>query len=409
MSALIDPAEALRVLLDAVPPFEEEEIELSAAGQRVLVEPVAADRDFPPSDRSAMDGFAVCAAEAAPSGAVLKIVAELPAGKSASGVAIGQGEAARVFTGAVIPEGADAVVMVEQTTEDLERKTVRIDEAPRDGQHIRRRGEDARAGDEVLAAGTELGPAEIAALAAVGRGRVRVGRRPRIAVLSTGTEVVDVATIPEAHQVRNSNTPMLRAQLAAMGLLSIDLGTVEDTTGRLDDAIAMAASADLVLISGGVSVGDYDLVEQAMKRAGYDVLFHNVAMRPGKPILAARRNSSLAIGLPGNPLSAFTGFEVFVAPALRRWTGHRTPVLPLVRAALQEGVRAQPGRRTYRLARLTWRDGRPEAAPVRSASSGDVLSLARANAFICIPALGGAIEAGSDVDVMPFASAARRD
>jgi molybdopterin molybdotransferase len=400
--AMLQVAEALEILLDAARPLASEEVDLVAALGRVLADPVAADRDFPPADRSAMDGFAVRAADTAAAGPTLRVTGELPAGRSAEGVTVNAGEAIRIFTGGVIPRGADAVVMVELTEEDRASRTVRVLEPTPRGQHIRRRGEDLTAGEIVLAAGALVGPAEIAALAAVGRARIDVIRPPRVAVISTGDEIVDIEESPAPHQVRNSNGRMLIAQLAAMGFASTDLGIVTDDPDRLDEAIERGLSGDVLVLTGGVSVGEYDLVGGALARAGCEVLFHKVAMRPGKPILAARRGGCLVLGLPGNPVSAFTGFHVFVAPALRRLMGHPEPVEAPIRATLLDRVHRKPGRLTYQLARLSWRDGRPVAAPVRSASSGDVLSLARANAFIVVPGGMEAVEAGTEVDVAPW-------
>jgi len=404
---MLQVAEALKILLDDVRPLDAVEVALEAAFGRVIAEPVAADRDFPPTDRSAMDGFAVRAADATSAPAVLRVTGELPAGRSADGVVVNSGEAVRIFTGGVIPAGADAVVMVEQTEEDRERGTVRVLEPPAVGQHIRGRGEDVKAEEIVLVPGTRVGPAEVAALAAVGRTRLRVVRAPRVAVISTGDEVVDAEVPPAPHQVRNSNGRMLLAQLAGMGLKSTDLGIVTDDPARLDASLARGLEGDVLLLTGGVSVGEYDIVGSALVRAGCKILFHKVAMRPGKPILAAQREGCLVLGLPGNPVSAFTGFHVFVTPALRRLMGHPEPVVPPIRATLLDRVHRKPGRLTYQLARLSWRDGRPVVVPVRSASSGDVLSLARANAFIVVPGGTDAVEAGADVDVVPWGGRSR--
>lgn len=397
---MLEVADALRILLDAVRPLEPVDVDLDAALGAVLAESVVADRDLPPTDRSAMDGFAVRTADLPDPGASLRIAGELPAGRSGDGVVVGPGEAIRIFTGGVVPIGADAVVMVERTEEDRDRGVVRILERPEPGQHIRRRGEDLRAGEAAVSAGSIVRPAEIAALAAVGRTRVTIVRRPRVAVVSTGSEVVDAGVVPAAHQVRNSNARMLSAQLAAMGLAPTDLGIVADEPARLDDVVARGLQCEVLLLTGGVSVGEYDLVGAALAGAGCEVLFHNVSMRPGKPILASRRGDRLAFGLPGNPVSAFTGFHVFVAPALRRLMGFPTPVVAPLRATLDDRLRRKPGRLTYQLASVSWSTGRPVVTPVRSASSGDVLSLARANAFIVAPGDARPIEAGDEVPVL---------
>jgi len=399
---MLEVEEALRILLEAVRPLPAVEVELADARGRVLAEPVKADRDLPPTDRSAMDGFAVRSRDLSTGRVRLRVIGELPAGRSADGVHVGDGEAVRIFTGGVIPRGADAVVMVELTREDRERGTVDVLEPAESGRHIRRRGEDLQAGATVLAPGSPIGAAEIAALAAVGATRVWVTRAPSASVVSTGSEVVDVSATPAPHQVRNSNARMLLAVLAALQVAPIDLGIVSDDPVRLDEAITRGLRADVLMMTGGVSVGDYDLVGEALGRAGCEVLFHNVAMRPGKPILVARRKSCLVLGLPGNPVSAFTGFQVFGAPALRRLMGYGEPVAAPFRATLLERLQPRPGRRSYQLARVSWRDGRAVVLPVRSASSGDVLALARANAFIVAAGDSRPVEAGEDVDVMTW-------
>ena len=250
--------------------------------------------------------------------------------------------------------------------------------------------------------GSTSGAAEIAALAAVGRTRVNVVRPPRVAVMSTGDEVVEVDANPAPHQVRNSNAAMLLAQLQSMRVEARYLGIAGDECAALDAMIADGLTGDVVVLTGGVSVGEYDLVGAALIRAGCEVLFHNVAMRPGKPIVAAKRGGCIVLGLPGNPVSAFTGFHVFVAPALRKLLGDPQPVAAPLRATLLEPLRRRPGRLTYHLAHFRWRDGEPFVAPVASASSGDVLSLVRANAFIVSSGDPDAIPAGDEVDVVAW-------
>jgi molybdopterin molybdotransferase len=324
------------------------------------------------------------------------------AGQDASGTSVGAGEAVRVFTGALIPRGADAVVMVELTEVDRDSGAVVVKEPVEPGQHIRRRSEDARAGETVIEPGTIVRPAEVAALAAVGRTRVAVVRPPRVALMSTGDEVVEAEADPAPHHVRNSNARMLLAQLRSARAEARYLGIAGDDRAALDAMIADGLAADVLVLTGGVSVGEYDLVGAALVRAGCEVLFHTVAMRPGKPILAARRGTCLVLGLPGNPVSAFTGFQVFVKPALRKLSGDPQPIAPPIGAQLLEPLRRRPGRLTYHLACLRWLDGRPFVAPVASASSGDVLSLVRANAFIVAPGGTEAIPAGDTVDVLAW-------
>lgn len=397
---MLDVAGALQILLDATAPLAAVEVESRQALGSVLAEEVHADRDLPSADRSAMDGFAVRSADGG--AAALEIVGEIAAGSSPEGLFVGPGHAARIFTGGLLPEGADAVAIQERAEFDAASKTVRLLDRPRAGDNVRKRGEELRAGERVLAPGARIGPAQIAALASVGCERVAVHRRPRVAVASTGDELAPPGSAPAPHQVRDSNAAMLVAQMAAMGIAAEDLGRVADNPRRLDEAIAAGLEYDVLLLSGGVSVGVYDLVAPALERAGCTTLFHGVAMRPGKPLLAAARGGHLVLGLPGNPVSAFTTFHVFAAPALRRLEGDPRPVLPPLRATVREAIPARPGRRGYLLARLSWDGGRPVVSLVRSASSGDVVSLSRANAFLVTPEDGGAIPSGGEADVLAW-------
>jgi molybdopterin molybdotransferase len=402
---MLDVAEATRRLLEAVQPLAAVEVDLDEALGFALAQSVLADRDFPPTDRSAMDGFAVRAADCAEAGRRLVVAGEVRAGQDPGDIVVGPGAAVRIFTGGVIPAGADAVVMVELTEEDRSATTVLLKERPEIGQHIRRRGEDVRAGASVLEPGTIVRAAEVAALAAVGRTRVAIVRPPRVTVMSTGDEVVEAEAQPLPHQVRNSNAVTLLAQLRSMRIDARYLGIVGDERVALEGAIAEGLNSDVLVLTGGVSVGEYDLVGAALTRAGCETLFHNVAMRPGKPILVAKRGSCLVLGLPGNPVSAFTGFHVFVAPALKKLMGDLHPVADPLRATLAAPLRRRPGRLTYHLAHLVWRDGKPVVSPVASASSGDLFSLVRANAFIVAPGAGQPIAAGDEVDVVTWRAA----
>ena len=397
---MLEVADALKILLDAVQPLAPVDVPLRDALGLRLSGRVVADRDMPPTDRSAMDGFAVRAADCAVPGRPLKLKGEVRAGQDAAGTGVGPGEAVRIFTGGVIPRGADAVVMVEVTAEDRIGGTVVVNERLEPRQHIRRQGEDMRAGETVIEPGTIVRSAETAALAAVGRTRVAVVRPPRVHVMSTGDEVVEADVTPAPHQVRNSNAEMLIAQLRSMRIDARYLGIASDSRAMLDGMIADGLSGDVLVLSGGVSVGAYDLVGAALIAAGCEVMFHNVSMRPGKPILVAKRGGCLVLGLPGNPVSACTGFHVFVAPALRKLMGDPDPVAPVIRATLEVELRRRPGRLTYHLAQLRWKDGNPFVAAIPSASSGDVLAVVRANAFIVAPGDSEPIPAGREVDIL---------
>jgi molybdopterin molybdotransferase len=397
---MIDVGEALHLILAEAKTLGTEEVDLADALGRVLAEEVNADRDFPPTDRSAMDGFAVRTEDLPSPDLVLRIRGELRAGAPLGDIHLETGEAIRIFTGGIVPPGADAVIMVELAQEDDSTGTVRILESPQAGQHVRRKGEDIHKGEVIVSAGVLIRPAEIAALATVGKTRVSVFKRPVVHVLSTGDEVVEPDQTPGEHQIRNSNAQSLLAQLQELGIAGSYLGIVGDTPEQLDAAFAKALEADVLLITGGVSVGEYDLVDDALSRAGMRLVFHKVNMRPGKPILVGKRDRCLVVGLPGNPLSTFTGFAILVAPALRKTMGLSSFENVEILLPLASTLRRKPGRTTYHLADVQVVDGEMLVHPVKSMSSGDVLSLVRANAFVVAPGSPHAIEAGTDVPVI---------
>lgn len=379
---MIEVREAMKRLADESQALDAVEVALEQADGLVLAESVVADRDLPPTDRSAMDGFAVRADDVACERTVLRLAGEMRAGESVGELRVEAGSAARIMTGAVLPPGADAVVMVENTSEDRDRGQVTILDIPTAGQHIRRRGEDVARGATVLEAGAVVHAPEIAVLGSVGCVRPRVHRAPVVHVLSTGDEIVEPDRTPLPHQVRNSNAVTLLAQLRELGLSGRYLGIATDDRGRLQSLLEQGLDGDLLLVTGGVSAGDYDLVGEALAAVGMTELFHRVAVKPGKPILAGRRQRCLVIGLPGNPVSTYTGFAVFVAPVLRRMMGYRAWRNPEMLATLERSLHTSPKRQTYHLARITAsRDGLT-VAPVQTRGSGDVISLARANGFV---------------------------
>jgi molybdopterin molybdotransferase len=405
---MIHPDEALRLLTDAVRPGEPVEVSIDACYRLVLAESVAADRDFPPTDRSAMDGFAVRAEDVGGVGTVLSVSGEVPAGRPARGVTVGPGEAVRIFTGAVVPEGADSVVMVEDTEFDPAAGTVKIGRRVTPGQHVRRRATDLREGQTVLEPGAPIHAAEMAALTSVGSTRIRVHRPPTVGVLSTGDEVIEPDRTPLPYQVRNSNAGTLLAQLREVGLWGVYLGNAGDSTHELADRLDQGLRGDVLLISGGVSVGEYDLVGKALEKAGVELLFHKVAVKPGKPILAGRREGCLIVGLPGNPVSVLTGFAVFVAPALRKMMGYRKWQNSEVQVTLDGPMSCRPGRITYHLARIAWNRGRYEGHCVSTTGSGDVLSMARANGFLVSPEQGGDFVPGDELPALLWSDAVYR-
>jgi molybdopterin molybdotransferase len=397
---VIEVDEALSLLERETAALEATELPLAEVRGLALVEDVPADRDFPPTDRSAMDGFAVRTADVPLAGQSLAIVGEVRAGEPLGDLDVGAGQAVRIMTGAIVPPGADAVVMVEQTNERLAPGRVRIDDVPRKGRHIRRRGEDLEAGRTAVERGVPLQAPEIAALASVGRTAVRVHRRPVVHVMSTGDEIVEPETVPAEYQLRNGNSRALLAQLAELGIEGRYLGIAGDARGELDRMLARGLEGDALLITGGVSAGKYDLVGSALEAAGMRLLFHKVRVKPGKPILAGRRDGCLVVGLPGNPVSAYMGFAVFVAPFLRRMLGNRRWKNRTTLATLTRPLRARGGRTTYHLARIDTGPSGLSAHRLDYSGSGDVLALVRANGFIVTAVEGAALAAGATVPVL---------
>jgi molybdopterin molybdotransferase len=383
--------EALARILGMLSPVGVETVPLVEAAGRVLAEPVAATRDQPPFRTTSMDGYAVRAADCAP-GARLRVVGEAPAGRAWAGV-VGPGEALRVFTGAPMPEGADAVLIQEDADRDGDTATVREQPAP--GAWIRPQGLDFRAG-ETVSAPRRLSPADVALIAAMGAPRATVRRRPVIALLPTGDELVEPGGAPAPDQIFASNHYGLAGALAARGAAPRLEPIAPDRPEALAEALAHAADADLIVTLGGASVGDYDLVQAALG----DVAFYKVAMRPGKPLMAGRVAGTPVVGLPGNPVSAMVCGEIFLRPAVDALLG--LPALAPARepAVLGCAVEAEGPREHYRRARLERRAGALVAHPYGNQDSSVLSLLAGADALVVRPARAPAAEAGDPVEIV---------
>jgi len=377
-----------------------ENVALDDALGRVLREEVVATRDLPGADNSAMDGYAVRAEDVANPPVTLPVIADIPAGHPAS-AHLEPGTAMRIMTGAFVPSGADAVVQVELTDGGLER--VRVEKSVPRGASIRRRGEDMRAGDVVLRGGIRIGPAEIAILASAGKSQVQVGRRPAVAILSTGDELIEVGETPRPGQIVNTNGSLLAALVREAGAIPRPLGIVRDTREATIAAFERAIESDFVISSGGVSVGAFDFVKDALEALGAETRFWRVAMKPGKPVVLSRLRDRLVFGLPGNPVSCFVSFHLFVAPALRKAMGQETQLFPpVIRARLTAPVKGAAERRVYARVQVTSRDGALFATPLTSQSSGALTSMLTANGLAVIPEGSGG-DAGADVDVVLLA------
>lgn len=349
---------------------------------RVLRSDIVAAQDAPAADNSAMDGYAVRAEDVANAPVTLPVRGDIPAGHP-SPVPLQPGTAMRIMTGAFVPQGADTVIQVELTDGGTE--TVAIAQALPRGANIRGRGEDVRAGDVVLRAGVRIGPAEIALLAGAGQTHVRVGRRPSVAILSTGDELVAVGETPSPGQIVNSNGHLLTALVAEAGAIARPLGIVRDTREATIAAFERAMECDFVISSGGVSVGAYDFVKDALAALGAETKFWRISMKPGKPVVLSRLRDRLVFGLPGNPVSCFVSFHLFVAPALRKAMGQEVRLFPpAVRARLTAPVRGAAERRVYARVQVTAEDGVLTATPLASQSSGALTSML-ANGLAVVP------------------------
>jgi molybdopterin molybdotransferase len=302
------------------------------------------------------------------------------------------------MTGAPMPEGADAVVMVEHTTQEGD--LVQLDRAVRPGQHFVRRGSEQGAGRTVLAAGTRLGFAELAAAAQVGAANPVVTRKPRIAVLSTGDEVVDFASEPGPYQIRNSNSVSLGAQIALLGGEPVILGNAKDSLNDLGAKISTGLEADALILSGGVSMGKYDLVEPVLREFAAEIIFDAVAIRPGKPVMFAICKGKPVFGLPGNPVSTMVTFDLFVQPAVDILAGAEARPLPMAEAILDVPLAEKPGLTHFLPARVVWRGDTPHVSPIVWQGSGDVVAMAHANCLMVVPAERERIEAAEVVHIL---------
>ena len=351
-----------------------EEANLAAAAGRVLAEDVAADRDSPAVSRSVRDGFAFRAIDAP---GVFEIIGEVRAGERFAGT-VGPRQAVEIMTGAPIPAGADAVAMVEHVR--AENGGVTIDAAAEPQQFINPRGCEAGVGDIVIRAGKRLDYTDIAALAAFGYSRVQVYRKPNVAIVATGDEIVEVHEQPQEFQIRNSNAHSLAVQVARAGGIPCVLPLARDTVEHTREMVGRGLQADLLLLSGGVSAGKYDVVEEVL--AGFDATFYfdRVLIQPGQPLVFGRAQGKFFFGLPGNPSSTMVTFEVFARAALELLSGQRETTLPMPFARLTRDFRHRAGITRFLPARLS-ADG-AEVTPVEWRGSGDIPALTRANAFL---------------------------
>jgi len=397
---MIPIREAIRIILEQTPKLEVESVALSDSLNRVLAEDVIADTDLPPFDRAQMDGYAVRAADVANTPAHLHIAGESAAG-SGWHHEMKAGEAVRIMTGAPVPAGADAVQQVELTRESNGGNEVEILEPVEAGRSIVRRAAEIRAGETVLRAGEDINAAMIATLASFGYAQVKVGRRPRVAVMATGSELVNVDEKPGADQIRDSNNYTIAAYAALAGATVVRLPLAVDDTEELKKQIANAAEqADVLVTSGGVSMGVYDFTKAALKELGAEIYFERVSLRPGKPTVFARLGNTLVFGLPGNPVSVAVTFNLFARTALRVMQGAKQPELIEETAVLSRDLKGSIERESY-LPAVLRTDGKGTllAEPLKWGGSSDFVAFARATALINVPTGVKMIEAGNFVTI----------
>jgi len=375
-----------------------QDVPLAEAGGRVLARAVAAARDLPGTDISMMDGYALRARDA---GDALRVVYEVAAGDAPPARALRPGEAARIFTGAPVPAGADCVVMQEHATRSGAELRVEHSQAPKAGQHIRRRGEEVRAGATVLPAGTRLGAAELSLAAACEAARVHVHRRPRVAILTTGDELVALGQEPAPGKLVETNSQALAQLAREAGAEPLQLGIARDSVEQIAAKLA-DAQADVLVTTGGASVGDHDHAQAALERLGGELIFHTVAIRPGKPVLfGTASRGRLVFGLPGNPAAAMLGFELFVRLALRILSGDPQPRRPRARAELRGGGLSRvPELTFFPRGRASIDSGRLVFTPGGQQSSMQIGSWSAVNAIGQIEPGEGMLEPGQAIDVL---------
>ncbi|HEV3220373.1 MAG TPA: gephyrin-like molybdotransferase Glp [Candidatus Acidoferrales bacterium] len=379
-----------------------ETVDLAAAQGRVLAEQIVADRDSPPFDRATRDGYAARAADLRAAGAKLALTGEIRAGQEYAG-AVGAGQCVQIMTGAAVPPGADAVVMIEYTRAEKDGAQTQIifERAANAGQNIVPHGSEARKGATLLEPGARLSCAELSLAAHTGHPKLAVWARPRIGILSTGDEIVGPAETPGPLQIRNGNSVSLAAQVTSAGGEPVLLGNARDEVDDLLSHISDGLRCDALVISGGVSAGKYDLVEGVLSDLGAQFYFDGVAIRPGRPAVFCQCAGKPVFGLPGNPISTMVTFDLFVQPAVDILGGAEPRPLPILRAKLDAPLDEKPDLAHFLPARIAWTDGEPVVHALPWHGSGDVAALTHSNCFIVVHREKLKWQAGEWIDVLP--------
>ena len=406
MTELLDWQSAQQIILQHTPCANMETLPLEQSLYRVLAGNITANRDHPPYNISAMDGYAVRAADIATAPTTLNIIEDIEAGKRPRHTLSG-GQCARIMTGAAIPEGADTIIRVEDTEStpaatDATPRQVRILVSAPSGTDIRLRGEHLRTGNPVLSAGATITPGVFGMLAMLKQAQVRVFRQPSVGILSTGDELEGLHDPFDPDKIPDANSHSLLAQLQELGIQASLLGIARDNPQALKTAIQQGLSYDVLLISGGTSVGVHDYVRPVLETLGVQMLFWRVAIRPGHPVAFGTTKSTQVFCLPGNPVSSMVCCELFVLPALRARMGHRTPFRRTLAATLTQRIKHKPGRTDFQRVTLQQHADGWLATPIVDQGSGSLLSMAQADGLAIVPAESNGLEAGDDVTVQCF-------
>jgi len=389
--------EALQTVLQSVRCLEIKAVRLEHALGRVLAQDVIANRDQPPYDVSAMDGYALCSADLTSVPVTLTIIEDIKAGDMPTKKILA-GQCARIMTGAPVPQGADAVLRVEDT-QAVGENLVQINTAVKVGNDIRLLGENMRNGEIVLCAGTEITPGVVGILASVKCAEMQVYRRPRVAILSTGDELEDMNDPVDPNKIPNSNSYALMAQVQSLGIMPSLLGIARDDPAELAEYLQRGLYFDVLLVSGGSSVGVHDHVRPTLENLGVKMLFWRVSMKPGHPLAFGMTDKSLVFGLPGNPVSSMVCFEEFVAPALRKMMGHTRLHRRVLTARLTHDVKHKAGRTEFIRVTLAQDEQGYSATSTGTQSSGASLSMAKADGLLVIPATNTGMKTGELVSV----------
>jgi len=390
---------AVKIVTDVTRPLPSKTVPFESASGLCLAEDVRSDIDMPPFNRSAMDGYAVIAKDTASAPVELTVIENIAAGYMPK-KKVSYGQASKIMTGAAVPEGADAVVKVEETEDLSTNNRVKILRSIDRGRNISKLGEDMKVGQIVLRKGIPIRPQEIGILATVGKSQVEVYSAPAIGIISTGDELVDINTRPSAAQIRNSNGYSVAAQARRMTADVELLGIVKDTKDEISRIMHSGLQKDILILSGGVSMGEYDLVGDVMKDLGTQIYFEKVALRPGKPVIFGKKDSTFIFALPGNPVASFVTFELFIYPAIRKMMGFAALHRITVKASLEVEILVKRKRREYRPAFLRMHNNQWFVSPVEWHGSADLLSTTRANCLLIVCEDAEKLAIGQLVDVI---------